>query len=251
MTTEELTPDRDHPTTSEDDASIDDASIQDEVRLAQQNGRQQFMGIDLEVMPGVLVPRQETELLGQTAVRLLQQRGANQRAIDMCCGSGNLACGIMAAIADVQFWLSDLTDETVQLARRNVDHFGFTERATVVQGDLFAGLEGKGLEGGIDMIVCNPPYISTARLAKDRAHLLEQEPREAFDGGSYGISIHQRVIKDAITYLKPDGWLLFEMGVGQAKQVSLLFRRVAVYGEVQFVEDAMNEPRVAFAQRIS
>jgi HemK-like putative methylase len=167
----------------------------------------------------------------------------------MCCGSGNLACGVAAAICDLQVWASDLTDETVQLSRRNVDRLKLSSRVRVSQGDLFAGLAGLHLEGSIDVVICNPPYISEARLASDRAHLLEHEPREAFDGGPYGLSIHQRVIKEALPFLKPDGWLLFEMGLGQEQQLSFLFRRAKAYGDVQFINDAAGAPRVAFAQR--
>jgi release factor glutamine methyltransferase len=209
---------------------------------------QRFMDVDLEVAAGALVPRAETELLGQTAVTIIQTRGEGQRAIDMCCGAGNLACGVAATIGDVQIWASDLTNETVQLAQRNVDRLGLSSRVQVHQGDLFMGLAGLGLEGTIDVIICNPPYISTSRLAGDRAYLLDHEPREAFDGGPYGLSIHQRVIKEGLPFLKPDGWLLFEIGLGQEKQLEQLFRRSKVYTTVEFVHDA-DVPRVVFAQR--
>jgi release factor glutamine methyltransferase len=216
--------------------------------MIDQISSQRFMDIDLAIAPGALVPRAETELLGQTALQILQARGDHQRAIDMCCGSGNLACGVAAAIDDVQIWASDLTDETVQLAARNVARLVLSSRVQVHQGDLFAALADRGLEGTIDVIICNPPYISTARLAGDRAYLLEHEPREAFDGGPYGLSIHQRVMKEGLPFLKPDGWLLFEIGLGQEKQLEQLFRRSKAYHPVQFV-NAADVPRVVLAQR--
>jgi release factor glutamine methyltransferase len=110
---------------------------------------------------------------------------------------------------------------------------------------------GLDLEGRIDLIVCNPPYISTARLAKDRAPLLEREPVEAFDGGPYGLSIHQRVIKDAPRALRSGGKLLFEIGLGQERQIKLLFGRAPIYKDVHFVEDVEGRPRVAVATRRS
>jgi HemK-like putative methylase len=210
-------------------------------------GLRTFMGVELELAPDVLVPREETELLGTTAVQLLKSRGPNQIVIDMCCGAGNLACGVGSAISTSLIWACDLTDSTVQLAQRNVGRLGLSPRVVVRQGDLFASLAGLSLEGKVDVILCNPPYISTSRLAGDRAHLLEHEPREAFDGGPYGLSIHQRVIRDALPFLKPDGWLLFEIGVGQDKQVAQLFRRTRAYDDVKFVNDG-DTPRVAFAQ---
>lgn len=219
------------------------------VRSAYERGLQPFMGLELELAPGVLVPREETELLGLTAVQLLRSRGANQRAIDMCCGSGNLACGVAAAIPDLHLWASDLTDEAVALAHRNVERLGLSPRVTVVQGDLFVPLADRSLAGSIDLVLCNPPYIATSTLDKERAYLLAQEQREAFDGGPFGISIYQRVITDALAYLKPDGWLLFEIGAGQEKQLSLLFRRSKAYRSLEFVNDAAGQPRVAIAQR--
>jgi methylase of polypeptide subunit release factors len=95
----------------------------------------------------------------------------------------------------------------------------------------------------------NPPYISTGRLEGDRAHLLDGEPREAFDGGPYGISIHQRLAAEAPAFLKPGGWLAFEFGGGQERQVLALMTRARAYGPVELVNDAEGRPRVACAQK--
>jgi release factor glutamine methyltransferase len=205
-----------------------------------------FMNVDLLVERGVLVPRQETELLGSTALELLPEKS---KVIDMCCGSGNLACAIASLRPDARVWASDLTDSCVSLARRNAEFTGVANRVTVVQGDLFSGL--KGLEGTIDAVVCNPPYISRAKLAGERAALLENEPREAFDGGPYGLSIHQRVVKEALPLLKPGGHLLFEIGLGQERQVTLLIERTRAYQEVRTVANAAGEARVVAARKIN
>jgi release factor glutamine methyltransferase len=205
-----------------------------------------FMDVELLVERGVLVPRGETELLGNTALELLSD-GA--RIIDMCCGSGNLACALASRLPRALVWASDLTDSCVSLARKNAEFTGVANRVTVVQGDLFAGL--KGLEGTIDLIVCNPPYISQAKLAGERAALLEDEPREAFDGGPYGLSIHQRVVKEALPFLKPGGHLLFEIGLGQDRQVRLLFERTRAYEGLRTVANAAGEVRVIAASKIN
>lgn len=114
----------------------------------------------------------------------------------------------------------------------------------MVQGNLFAGLAGLGLEGSIDAVVCNPPYISQNRLARAAAALLEHEPREAFDGGPYGLSIQQRVIKDALPFLRPGGVLLFEIGAGQERQVRRLFERSRQYQPIRSFANAAGEVRV-------
>ena len=191
-----------------------------------------FMDLELLVERGVLVPRDETELLGNTALGLLHD---GSRVIDMCCGSGNLACALASRRPDVRLWASDLTEACVALARRNVAHTGVSDRVTVVQGNLFSGL--KDLEGTIDLIVCNPPYISQAKLAGERAALLESEPREAFDGGPYGLSIHQRVVREALPFLKPGA--------------SLLFDRTRAYEDIRLVANAAGEVRVVAARKIN
>ncbi|QRY66277.1 HemK family protein methyltransferase (plasmid) [Ensifer sp. PDNC004] len=209
------------------------------------------MGVELELAPDVLVPREETELLGRRAVSILEGGPSEVTIIDMCCGSGNLALGIASEIPSARVWGADLTDSTVALARRNVDRLGLGSRVSIRQGDLFAALESDDLQGKIDVVVCNPPYISTGRLEGDRAHLLESEPREAFDGGPYGISIHQRLIRDAHAFLKPGGWLLFEFGEGQERQAGALLSRAKAYAPVTFATDRDGKPRVAIVQKIA
>ena len=216
--------------------------------LAYLVGKRRFMNVELYVESGALVPRDETELLGRAAVRLMREASA-ARAIDLCCGAGNLACAIAVELPTVTFWASDLTDDCARVSRENVRRLGLERRVHVHQGDLFASMADLGLEGTIDAIVCNPPYISTGRLGKDRAALLEHEPREAFDGGPFGLSIHQRVIRDALSFLKPGGWLLFEIGLGQHRQVETLFKRARAYGDVRMECDTEGNPRVVYARR--
>jgi release factor glutamine methyltransferase len=218
------------------------------VAEAYERGRTQFMGIELQVAPGALVPRPETELLGRTAVDALRRAHLpSPRIVDMCCGAGNLACAIALNIPDARVWASDLTDGCVELARRNAASQGAESRITVLQGDLFEALAGLQLEQTIDMIVCNPPYISESRLKGDRASLLTDEPREAFAAGPYGLSIHMRVTKDAPRYLRSGGLLLFEVGRGQDRQVATLLERNDAYENVSVVLDDAGAGRVVMA----
>lgn len=238
------------------------AAARAHVEEAQRTGRCTFLGVELLADAGALVPRTETELLARTALDRLASlpSGADGTltVIDMCCGSGNLACALATYEPRVRVLAADLTDGCVSLARRNVAHCGLAERVQVFQGDLFGAFSTLPgglalLDGRVAMIVCNPPYISSARLGKDRAALLEKEPVEAFDGGPYGLSIHQRVIKDAVTLLQSGGFLMFEMGVGQERQLRLLFDRAKTeqgakaYTELALAVDSRGRPRVAVA----
>jgi HemK-like putative methylase len=206
-----------------------------------------FLGVELSLVANVLVPRRETELLGSRAIAIVGPMTGAPAIIDMCCGSGNLALAIAHHCPKARLWAADLTDETVRLAQGNVERLSLTGRISVRQGDLFEALAKDNLAGAIDMVVCNPPYISSSRLEGKSAHLLAHEPREAFDGGPYGISILPRLIRDAVDFLKPGGWLLFEFGEGQERQVAALLARTKAYEEPSFgfIE---GKPRVMIAR---
>jgi len=208
-----------------------------------------FMGLRFQVGPGVLVPRAETELLGYSALDVLREMGcADPRIIDLCCGVGNLAVAIAHHMPRALVWASDVTTPCVEMARVNVRSHALEDRVTVAQGDLFEALSGLGLEDSIDVVVCNPPYISSKRLEGDRAYLLQHEPRDAFDGGPYGLTIHQRVARDAPRFLRPGGVVMFEFGEGQARQIEILFKRSGHFSEVRFMTDGNNERRVVLGR---
>lgn len=228
------------------------ATVTGDAEIERASTLHRFMDIELELAPDVLVPRRETELLGrQAADILLSSQDPHPTVIDLCCGSGNLALAIASLVPTARMWASDYTEHCVTLAKRNADRLGLGGRITVLQGDMFSALAGEGLHGSVDMIVCNPPYISTSRLESDSAHLLEAEPREAFDGGPYGISIHQRLLSEAIPFLKPDGWLLFEFGEGQDRQIKALATRARAYAPVSFACDDAGRPRVAITRLLT
>jgi HemK-like putative methylase len=208
-----------------------------------------FLGVDIESGPGALIPRAETELLGRTAIAKLRALAGDGPApfIDVCCGTGNLACAIAVALPAARGWALDLTDGCVALARANVTRLGLDARIEVLQGDLFAPLIGADVAPVVQLISCNPPYISTGKLA-ERTDLAD-EPREAFDGGPYGVTIHQRVARDALSLLAPGGWLVMELGLGQDRQVRTVIARAGGYDEVELVQDDAGAPRVIAARK--
>lgn len=218
------------------------------VGAALAEGHVLFFGLELRVGPGALVPRKETELLARAVLDHLPNDAT--LAIDVCSGTGNLACAIAHHRPNVRIFALELLRASVALALENVRALGFGERVQVREGDLFAPLDGEGIEGFCDAIVCNPPYISSGRLGGERAELLELEPREAFDGGPYGVAIQQRVVRDALPLLRPGGFLAFEVGAGQAKQVHSLFQRSKGYDPPVSIDDADGVPRVLLARKV-
>lgn len=216
-------------------------------RAAYEKGTETFLGVELFVEKGSLVPRTETELLGRTALELLTGSKSDPFLIDMCCGSGNLACALATLVPNARVLAADLSSDCVALTRRNVLKLDLATRVNVFEGDLFAAFHNETPVGGVDLVVCNPPYISTGRLA-ERPDLSE-EPRLAFDGGPYGLSIHQRVAKDALDVLKPGGYLAFEFGLGQERQLRIVVDRARGYENIRLVDDPEGNPRVLVARR--
>jgi len=209
-------------------------------------GRQRFLGVELLTGSDVLAAREETEILGREVVAALEASGAGElRMIDMGCGSGNLGCAVGVLLPRVRVWASDLTESCAALTRGNVALHGLEDRVLVSQGDLFEPLKGRDLEGTMHVVAMNPPYIPSTSLEKNHADLLRHEPREAFDGGPYGISIVSRLLQEAPAFLKPGGHVLFEFGLGQGRIIQALVAKNPAYKSCRFATDTAGEARVA------
>lgn len=227
----------------------------EEKPLAYVRGVCDFMGHEFLAEPGTIYPREVSAIVVRAIVELAQagtlrpDAGAPLRIVDQCGGSGNLGCVLALSLPDAHVWTTDLMPVSSALARRNVAKHDLGARVEVATGDLFHALDGLGLEQRIDAIACSPPFISTGRLTRDRAHLLAHEPREAFDAGPYGIAIHQRVAKDSLSMLRAGGYLVCEFGEGQAKQVESIVNRTHGYDEVRMLSDAEGVPRAICARK--
>lgn len=209
-------------------------------------GFEQFMGLTLKMADNVIIPRAETELLGRTALQELAGVRA-PLAVDMCCGSGNLACALALNIGAATVWAADSSLECVSLTSTNAALLGLEDRVTAVQSDLFTSLY--PLVNSADLVVCNPPYIPSRTLDTQRRSLLEQEPRKAFDGGPYGLDILRRLVRDALGVLRDDGVLCFEFGQSQHVLASRLLENSRAYHSIRLVNDSAGVPRVAVARK--
>jgi release factor glutamine methyltransferase len=221
------------------------------VPLAHLTGRQSFMGLELLAGPEALVPRRETELLGYAALDRLRDTVAERgRAVvlDVCTGSGNLALALAHHEASCEVVGGDLSDAAVDLAQRNAERAGLADRVRFVRGDLFAPFDEAGLRGRADLVVCNPPYISSVKAAAMPAEIAGFEPRLAFDGGAFGISILFRLIAGAPAFLKPGSWLCFEVGAGQGEPMAARLERAGVYAGIERVLDDSGEVRALLAR---
>lgn len=217
--------------------------------LAHLTGRQDFMGQILLASPAALVPRRETEQLGFSAVRRLQATATDQPLIiDVCTGAGNIALGIACHLPKARVMGADLSPDAVRLAQQNAAFLG-RDDVEFRCGDLLAPFDQPVLHGMVDMITCNPPYISSARVDGMPLEISQYEPRLAFDGGPFGVKIIRQLIATAPQLLKPGGWLLMEIGLGQGSGVARSLAADLHYDEVHTHNDAAGQIRVIEARR--
>lgn len=218
------------------------------VPLAHLTGRQDFMGMVLKSSEAALVPRRETEILGRAALDKIDAAGAFPLVVDLCTGCGNLALAMAMHAPHAQIWGSDLSEEAVALARENALFIGRID-VTFLAGDLAEPFDNEEFLGAIDVLTCNPPYISSAKVDKLHQEISEHEPRLAFDGGPFGIRIIQRLIQDAPRLLRPGGWLLFEVGLGQGEPMRQRLERQAQFDQVETYADENGDVRALAARR--
>jgi len=217
------------------------------IPLAYITGRQNFMGIELLSDNRALIPRKETEILGRTALEVCQSVSkikVKPLVLDVCCGSGNLGLALSTLSPDITVYSSDLSQEAVDLTKENISFLNLANRVTVIQGNLFEAFESDKFLGKVDVIVCNPPYISSAKVTKMDAEISNNEPSMAFDGGMIGTKIIQQLIRDAPKFLVKGGHLIFEVGLGQGTFISQLIEKSNKYANVITVNDDMGNVRV-------
>lgn len=220
--------------------------------LAHLTGRQRFMGLDMLAGPQALIPRVETELLGRAALALVSERVAQAGqalVIDVCTGSGNLALAIAQHEPKARVHASDLSEDAVALARANAAHLGVDQRVDLRAGDLLEPFDQPPFHGTVDVLICNPPYISSGKVDTMQHEISAFEPRLAFDGGPLGVRILQRLIREAPRFLAPQGWLAFEVGEGQGPAVLRRLEIGGVFKQLRPLRDAAGEIRAIVAAR--
>jgi release factor glutamine methyltransferase len=223
------------------------------IPLAHLSGRQHFMGLEMLAGKEALIPRAETELLGGAALKVLRDLAAaagqsSVTVVDVCTGSGNLALALAHHEPKAQVFAADLSADAVALAHRNALHLGLASRVEWRCGDLLEPFNEPRFHGQVDLLVCNPPYISSKKVDTLAGEIGSFEPRLAFDGGPLGIAILNRVIREAPLYLRPGGWLAVEVGLGQAVAMVKRMQSMGAYRSVQALSNEVGEPRAVLAQ---
>ena len=197
-------------------------------------GEQEFMGLTFHVNSNVLIPRQDTETLAEEALKVIKP---GMRVLDMCTGSGCVLISILKYAHDVEGFGYDISKQAINVAKENAklnDVSALFERS-----DLFEDV----MESDMDVIVSNPPYIPSEIVTTLMPEVVDFEPREALDGKEDGLYFYRKIIDRCKEFLKPQGYLIFEIGYDQGEAVSSMLR-CAGFEEVHVIKDLARNDRV-------
>jgi release factor glutamine methyltransferase len=221
--------------------------------LAYITGRQSFMGIELLCDNRALIPRKETEILGNAALKICKEIAGKKpivKVFDVCCGAGNLGLALAKLERNTNVTSSDLSHDAVDLTNDNISFLELNHRIIALQSDLFSNFESEKYYGNFDLIVCNPPYISTSKVSKMDIEIIGNEPKLAFDGGMVGLKIIQKFIQESPKFLTEGGWIVFEVGVGQGPFVIQMCEKSALYKQIKSISDDSGNIRVIAASEM-
>lgn len=210
-----------------------------------------FMGYDFYVDERVLVPRQDTEVLAEEALHQLRNM-RNPRILDMCTGSGCLLLSLLMELPDAIGTGVDISEAALAVAERNRKNLELEKRAVLVQSDTFSGDYFQKNSGNIsleyDMLISNPPYIPTEDIGKLMEEVRFHDPVLALDGREDGLYFYRRITEQAGKYLKPGGWLMYEIGCEQGADVSAIMQGEG-FTEVTVKKDLAGLDRVVIGKK--
>lgn len=206
-------------------------------------GHVDFLNLEIQVGPGVLVPRPETELMAAEVIRSVKERTARTepdatggdwrplRILDLCTGSGCLALALARAFPASEVIGVDVSEKALEYARRNAKINGISN-ISFLGGHLYEPVGGRTF----DIIVSNPPYIRRRDIASLQREIRDWEPLEALDGGEDGLWFYREILSRAPAYLVRNGFLFLELGQGEAQEV-LTIAEEAGLGSHELVKD--------------
>jgi len=200
-------------------------------------GIREFMSLEFEVNPSVLIPRPETEMLAELICS--KYKGKNANIIDICTGSGAIACSVAHYLPDALVTAVDISKDALAVASRNCKRLGVAGRVTLMHADA---LEKIDVPQSFDLAVSNPPYIETDVIATLEVDVKNFEPMLALDGGEDGLIFYRRIIGIAPRILNKGGLLAFEIGFDQGEEVSALMEKN--FTDISVIKDLSGNDRV-------
>jgi release factor glutamine methyltransferase len=213
-------------------------------------GSAAFMFNDFRVDSRVLIPRPETEALVESALKALTERAACETptvVADVGTGSGVIAVTLALRLPGATVYASDIDDAIAGVARGNAERAGVGDQVRILVGSLFEPYGEEGLEGKLDAVVSNPPYIRSGDLEELPSEVRDFEPRAALDGGEDGLDYLRTIAHDGPRFLTEGGVLAVEVGDGQAEAVASML--VATLEEVEIRKDYAGRDRIVLGTK--
>lgn len=201
-------------------------------------GVQNFMGLDFKVNSNVLIPRQDTEILVETALGVIQP---GMRVLDLCTGSGCIIISLMHFAKEITGIGSDISKQALLTAKENAK--ANDVEVEWVRSDLF-----QNITGTFDVIVSNPPYIPTRVIDTLMPEVRDFEPVDALDGREDGLFFYEKIIGESGTFLNAHGYLIFEIGHDQGEAVSAMMKQAGFEG-VRVIRDLSGLNRVVCGRK--
>jgi release factor glutamine methyltransferase len=207
-------------------------------------GHQEFWGLNFDVSPAVLIPRPETELIVEAVIERFAKSAAPLRIADVGTGSGCLAVALAHELPRARIVATDTSHEAIAIARRNAAQHGVSDRIDLRRTDLL-----DEIEGPFDLIVSNPPYVPEIDRPTLPPEVRDHEPAAALFAGPDGLTIIERLLKQAHDRLREGGTLAMEFGHGQSAAIQALVNQTGRFAGVSVRQDLQGIPRVLIASR--
>ena len=213
--------------------------------LAYITGDWEFYGLPMHITPDVLIPRMDTEVLVDTALKALVGRKMDARILDLCCGSGCIGIALAHELPAAKLLMVDISERALEVARENV-RLNRVSRVATLRADA---LEKPPMSIGLfDLIVSNPPYVPSFEILTLDSSVRDYEPLGALDGGEDGLMFYRAILRNWIAALRPGGLIMFEVGEDQAASVRALMREQQLQ-DVFSVQDTAGIDRVVIGRR--
>lgn len=212
-------------------------------------GEAEFRGLVFKVTRDTLIPRPETELLADEAISVLKCGPAEPVIFDICTGSGCIAVTVAKELRGCRVYATDISSSALDVAEQNAKRHGVENMVEFLEGDLFEPLSGLGLEGKAHAILSNPPYIADSDISSLQIEVRDYEPLNALKGGPDGLQFFRRIISDSPTYLAGGGFLLMEMGYGQARSVADIAEANGSFEKAEVIRDYSGIERIIKLRR--
>ena len=208
-------------------------------------GEWDFFGMTLQINKSVLIPRDDTCAVTELAIKKALFLNSSPRILDLCTGSGCIGLAIAHRVKDAKVTLADISKDALAVAKRNITLQKLSGRVTAIQADALA--EPSAFLGQFDMIVSNPPYITTQEMEELPGSVKNFEPHLALHGGGDGLDFYRSIAVNYRKALKPGGFICFEFGMGQADAVCRILEENQ-YTILERTRDYNDRERAVLAQ---